>query len=141
MKIQALNNTSYFTEFNLSLLDLKKSLALAIKYTKMRKQFKTLPQSKAERPILTYQAVGSRLIEAFSRLVCFSELNKALFNNKQIIPFASPLLDINHHLILESVIRLRECCGGFGYLQAAGHAGCIERIILRASEAFIAEVP
>ncbi len=47
MKIQALNNASYFTEFNLSLLDLKKSLALAIKYTKMRQQFKTIPQSKA----------------------------------------------------------------------------------------------
>ena len=58
-----------------------------------------------------------------------------------MIPVASPLLDINHHLMLESVIRLRECCGGFGYLQAAGHAGCIERLILRASESFIAEVP
>jgi len=46
MKIQGINNTSYFTEFNLSLLDLKKSLTLAIKYTKMRTQFKTLPDSK-----------------------------------------------------------------------------------------------
>ena len=90
---------------------------------------------------MTYQAVGSRLIDGFSRLVCFSELNKALSNNKQMIPLASPLLDINHHLMLESVIRLRECCGGFGYLQVAGHAGCIERLILRASESFIAEVP
>ena len=46
MKIQAINNTSYFTEFNLSLLDMKKSLNLAIKYTKMRKQFKTIPDTK-----------------------------------------------------------------------------------------------
>lgn len=90
---------------------------------------------------MTYQAVGVRLIDAFSRLVGFSELNKALSNNKQIIPFAAPLLDVNHHLILESVIRLRECCGGFGYLQAAGHAGCIERLVLRASEAFVADLP
>lgn len=69
--------------------------------------------------------MGSRIIDGYSRLVLFSELNKALLNNKQIIPFAAPLLDINHHLILESVIRLRECCGGFGYLQVAGHGGCI----------------
>lgn len=62
-------------------------------------------------------------------------------NNKHIIPFASPLLDITHSIILESVIRLRECCGGFGYLQVAGHGGSIERLVLRASEAFVSEVP
>jgi len=90
---------------------------------------------------MSYQGVGSRLIDAFSRLVCFSELNKALFNNKQMIPFAAPLLDANHHLMLESVIRLRECCGGFGFLQVAGHGGCVERLLIRASEAFVAEVP
>lgn len=73
----------------------------------MREQFKTLPESKAERTIITYQAVGVRLINAFSRLAAFSELNKALMNNRQILPFAAPLLDINHHLILDSVIRLR----------------------------------
>lgn len=43
MKIQGINNISYFTEFNLSILDMKKSLHLAIQYTKMRTQFKTLP--------------------------------------------------------------------------------------------------
>lgn len=141
MKIKLAHNVSFFHEFNLSLLDLKKSLNLAIKYTKMRIQFKTLPNSKLERPIHTYQAVGKRIIDGFCKLVCFSELNKALFNNKQIIPLAAPLLDINHHLMLECVIRLRECCGGFGYLQAAGHAGCIERLTLRASEAQIVEIP
>jgi|JI61114C2RNA_FD_contig_31_7157495_length_404_multi_2_in_0_out_0_1 hypothetical protein len=46
MKIKLINNVSFFDEFNLSLLDLKKSLNLAIKYTKMRTQFKTIPDSK-----------------------------------------------------------------------------------------------
>lgn len=46
MKVKLAHNISYFHEFNLSLLDLRKSLNLAIKYTKMRTQFKTLPNSK-----------------------------------------------------------------------------------------------
>lgn len=73
----------------------------------MRLQFKTLPDSKAQRPIISYQAVGIRIVNAISKLLCFADLNRGLMNNKAIIPFAAPLLDINHKTILESVIRLR----------------------------------
>lgn len=73
----------------------------------MREQFSTLPETKKERTIFTYQAVGTRIMNAFSRYICFTELNRSLLNNKPIIPFVSQMLDINHHLILESIIRLR----------------------------------
>jgi hypothetical protein len=69
---------SYFYEYNLSLLDLKKSLFIAFKYTNMREQFSTLPETKKERTIFTYQAVGTRIMNAFSRYICFTELNRSL---------------------------------------------------------------
>ncbi len=73
------------------------------------------------------------MINGFCKYVCFSELNRALLNNPQIIPFAAGLLDVNNHLILEAVIRMRECCGGFGFLQVAGFGGAVERLAQRAS--------
>lgn len=45
----------------------------------------------------------------------------------------SKVVQHSHHSILEQLIKLRECCGGFGYLQVSGHPGCIERVALRAS--------
>jgi hypothetical protein len=44
----------------------------------------------------------------------------------------SEILESAHHIILEQLIHLRECCGGFGYMQVSGHPGCIERVCFRA---------
>lgn len=51
-------------------------------------------------------------------------------NNSQII--ISDIIESAHHIILEDIIHLRECCGGFGYMKVSGHPDCIERVCFRA---------
>lgn len=63
--------------------DLQKSLWITTKYTSMRRQFKTIPDNKEERPIITYQAVSTRLVEGFALLTAFSDLNCRLLANKR----------------------------------------------------------
>jgi hypothetical protein len=62
-------------DFQHSLKDLHKSLWISIKYTTMRKQFRTLDNKKEERSIITYQAVASRIIDAFTTFMMFSDIN------------------------------------------------------------------
>lgn len=52
--------------------DLKKSIYITINYTSMRKQFKTLDESKDERPIIEYQGVSSRIIDGFACAFLFN---------------------------------------------------------------------
>lgn len=63
-----------FYEFSYSLKDLQKSLWITVNYTKMRKQFKTIDQSKEERRIITYQAVATRIINGFAQYIAFTDL-------------------------------------------------------------------
>ena len=59
----------------------------------------------------------------------------------QLAVFFTPILQYSHHTILERLIHLRECCGGFGYLQYSGHPGCIERTAYRAANKEEADIP
>ena len=70
-----------FFEFNHSLKDLQMSIWITIKYTTMRRQFKTLEGSKEERKIVSYQAVAARIIDAFAQLIAFSDLYTRLVEN------------------------------------------------------------
>jgi hypothetical protein len=63
-----------FYEFNHSIKDLQKSLWVTIKYTSMRRQFRTLDNSKDERKIISYQAVASRIADGFAYFVAFTDL-------------------------------------------------------------------
>jgi hypothetical protein len=123
-----------FHDFEHSIRDLQKSLWITIEYTKMRKQFRTIEGSKDERSIITYQAVASRIIDAFSTLLAFSAINTRLraqpFNSGSFIH----LVQFSHHVILLNLVHLRECCGGFGFQQFSGHPGCIERVAYRAGQ-------
>ena len=61
-------------ELGFSLKDFQKSLWITIKYTGMRKQFKTIEGSKDERSILTYESVAARIINGFAEYEAFSDL-------------------------------------------------------------------
>ena len=113
----------------MSLLDLCKACDITIRYTSMRKQFRTKPNTKDERRIIEYQAVVSRIADGLA--LAFS-LASLLGNVK---PGFTNYFQFGHHLALEQVMSLRECCGGFGYLKASGHPLLIERLALRSSEA------
>lgn len=105
--------------FSLSLMDLSRSIHIEIKYACMRKQFKTR-DDKTERPLIEYQAISARIIDAFGLLFALSHLHHRLL----VLPFVesmySPYLAPLHDLILDSVLQLREGCGAFGYLQVSG---------------------
>ncbi len=98
----------------------------------MRRQFKTNPDNKEERKIITYQAVAARIINGFALLVAFTGLYSRILEQGKAFLLFSELLESAHHVVLETVIHLRECCGGFGFMQVSGHPGCIERICYRA---------
>lgn len=98
----------------------------------MRKQFQTLDDSKEERRIITYQAVAARVIDGFSQFQALSDLYNKIKANGRSYLLVGDLLQSSHHLILEALIHLRECCGGFGYMQYSGHPGCMERVCNRA---------
>jgi hypothetical protein len=63
-----------FAEFNYSLKDFQKSLWITTKYTSMRKQFRTIDDSKEERAILTYQTISGRVIDGFAQFIAFTDL-------------------------------------------------------------------
>jgi hypothetical protein len=50
-------------------------------------------------------------------------------------------LPLIHQIILENLIALRECCGGFGFMQVSGHPGFMERVSLRAAQPTLAHLP
>lgn len=102
-----------------------------MKYTSMRRQFQTIDDSKEERRIITYQAVAARIVDGFSQFQALSDLYNKIVSQKSYLLMAD-LLQSSHHVILESLIHLRECCGGFGYMQYSGHPGCMERVCNRA---------
>ena len=39
------------------------------------------------------------------------------------------------------MLDLRECCGGFGFLQISGHPSLIERVCLRSAQPFSTFIP
>jgi hypothetical protein len=121
-----------FNEFGFSLKDLQKSLFVTINYTKMRRQFKTNPSNKQERRIITYQAVASRIINGFAQFIALSDLYSRVIDQARSPLILTDMLESAHHNILEDLIHLRECCGGFGFMQVSGHPGCIERVCFRA---------
>lgn len=90
----------------------------------MRKQFKTLPDSKEERAILTYQAVGERIVEGFAAYVGLCDLKGKLIGGG-IKEETAAIVQHAHKSVLPILIKLRECCGGYGYLRVSGHPGCI----------------
>jgi hypothetical protein len=44
-------------------------------------------------------------------------------------------------MILEKLIDLRECCGGFGFMQVSGHPGFMERVSIRAAQPALTTIP
>ena len=100
----------------------------------MRKQFKTIEGSKEERRIITHQAVASRIINAFSEYEALSDLYARILTQGGSEKLYGEMSRSVHHVILEHLIHLRECCGGFGYLQVSGHPGGIERTCNRAGK-------
>ncbi len=97
----------YLAEFNYSLKDLQKNLWITIKYTSMRKQFKTIDDSKEERRIITYQAVAARIIDGYSQFQALSDLYAKILTNNKAYLLYSDLLQSSHHVILENLIHLR----------------------------------
>ena len=57
-----------------------------------------------------------------------------IINIPMIGTFFAPFTPIQHKIILDRIINLRECCGGFGYLQVSGFPSAIERLSLRAAQ-------
>lgn len=98
----------------------------------MRRQFKTLANSKEERRIITYQAVAARIIDGFAQFEALANLKAKIMSDPNRFSQLDGLLHSAHHIILEQLIYLRECCGGFGFMQVSGHPGCIERVCNRA---------
>lgn len=99
----------------------------------MRRQFKTIPGNKeAERPIGQYQAVLSRIVDALSLSYAFSGvLNKV--QSAQNRNLFAPYFQYTHHLIYEKLTKIRECCGGFGFIRWSGLPQIMERVLYRAS--------
>jgi hypothetical protein len=131
-RIHSISLKQGFNEFGFSLKDLQKSLWVTINYTKMRRQFKTIDASKEERRIISYQAVATRIINGFAQFVALADLHSRVIEMTRSHVILSDLLESSHHNILEDLVHLRECCGGFGYMQVSGHPGCIERVCFRA---------
>jgi hypothetical protein len=73
----------------------------------MRRQFKT--SGPEENRIGDYQVVRQRVAQAFATLVIYScSLKKEV---------SATLLAKS---VLKQVMKLRECCGGWGYLRVSG---------------------
>ena len=78
--------------------------------------------------------MGARIIKGFAELICLANFNLTLKDNPLSAIIISQLIPSAHHIVLESLIHLRECCGGFGFMQFSGHPGCIERVSYRAGQ-------
>lgn len=117
------------------------SLLITVKYTSLRRQFSTLEDSKEERRIIDYQAVSSRITDGFSSLYMLSFLRQRMITLRGVAPFMQRYIPLIHQLILPRLIELRECCGGFGYLQASGHPALIERVSIRCAQPFSTFIP
>jgi hypothetical protein len=46
-----------------------------------------------------------------------------------------------HEFVVERLISLRECCGGFGFMQISGHPGFMERACIRAAQPALTTIP
>ena len=55
--------------------------------------------------------------------------------------FFGPFTPIYHKMIFEKIVNLRECCGGFGYLQVSGFPSATERVSLRAAQLHPSSIP
>ena len=97
----------------------------------MRKQFKTIDDSKEERPIIQYQGVSSRIIDGFATAFLLHFFLEKVNADKSMKNFLIPYMSYFHQIMLDRLIDLRECCGGFGYMQISGHPALIERVLLR----------
>lgn len=128
-------------ELGYSLQDLANSLHITVKYTSMRLQFSTIENSKAERPIGQYQAVTSRIADGFATLFGLSFLRQKLIAMPEVSTFMRFYLPFMHQVILERLIDLRECCGGYGYLQMSGHPAFLERVSIRSAQPALTTVP
>lgn len=73
-----------------------KGCDLTIRYTTMRRQFKTISNSKEERPISQYQAVLSRLADGITTAYALSSLYNKLKNSQNLKLFSAYLPYIHH---------------------------------------------
>ena len=128
-------------EFGYAIKDLMNSLHLTTRYTAMRRQFKTMDDSKEERPIVSYQAVGSRIVDGYALLFSLAYLRQKIINMPLLKSFIRPYIPHFNPLVMERVIDLRECCGGFGFMQISGHPGFIARNVLRSAQRALTSIP
>ena len=66
----------------------------------MRRQFKTQDNSKAERPIVSYQGVGSRIINGFAQLFSLAYFRQKLLTMPLVKSFIKPYMPYFHQIIL-----------------------------------------
>lgn len=76
--------------------------------------------------------MATRIINGFATFVALSDLNSRVVDMSRSHVMLADIIESAHHIILEDIIQLRECCGGFGYMQVSGHPSCIERVCYRA---------
>lgn len=66
----------------------------------MRRQFTTLPNSKEERKIITYQAVAGRIVDGYAMFIAFSDLYTRIIEQDNRYLALAHLLQATHHTML-----------------------------------------
>lgn len=117
------------------------SLKITVDYTSLRRQFSTQENTKEERRIIEYQAVSGRIVDGFSALLILSSLRSQMEANPSLANLLQPYSAAIDRIILPRLIELRECCGGYGYLQVSGHPALIERSLYSTADTFETKIP
>lgn len=117
------------------------SLKITVDYTSLRRQFSTQENTKEERRIIEYQAVSGRIVDGFSALLILSSLRSQMEANPSLANLLQPYSAAIDRIILPRLIELRECCGGYGYLQVSGHPALIERSLYSTADTFETNIP